>query len=78
MTTPAPEPSSMRPSKFLNKTVRPKKNRKPAGSFRNYKKVADAERQRAIERIFGSQGPASAVRKIDPETGQVVATIDAH
>jgi len=28
--------------------------------------------------IFGSQGPASAVRKIDPKTGQVVAIIDAH
>jgi hypothetical protein len=34
---------------------------------------------RALEhRLYGSLGPASAVRKIDPATGEVVATIPAR
>jgi hypothetical protein len=35
--------------------------------------------QRALEyRLYGSLGPASVCRKIDPATGEVVATIPAR
>jgi hypothetical protein len=35
--------------------------------------------KRALERkLYGSLGPASACRKIDPATGEVVATIPAR
>ena len=79
MITPAQEPFSMKSPNFLKKAVRKKKKkRRPGSPFRDYRKIADTERVQATERLFGSQGPASPVRKIDPKTGRVVAIIDAH
>ena len=46
--------------------------------IRGYAKIAAAARKDAEERSFGSQGAASAVRRIDPCTGEVVAVILAH
>jgi hypothetical protein len=40
-----------------------------------YRKKANAAFKRAREQFFGSQGAASPVRKIDPKTGEVIATI---
>ena len=61
----------MRPSLFL-------KNRAAKAKRRNskaYQSEATAEYKRAIDRMFGSQGAASPVRKIDPATGRVVEVI---
>ena len=62
----------MRPS-LLYKKRRTRKTRtkqKPS-----YRAEASAEFKRAYERLFGSQGAASPVRKIDPVTGEVIAVI---
>ena len=40
-----------------------------------YRAEAKAEFKRAYERLFGSQGGASPVRKIDPKTGEVIGII---
>ena len=37
-----------------------------------------AEYQRALEKKFGTLGPASPVRKIDPATGKVSVIIKPH
>jgi hypothetical protein len=55
------------------KTRRKKKRARPD------KRWTLAAYQRALEHwLYGSLGPASAVRKIDPATGEVVATIPAR
>ena len=66
----------MRPSLFLNKKHRRKTGRK--GGTPAYRTAATAEYKRAFERLFGSQGAASPVRKIDPVTGAVIEIIPAH
>ncbi|MGA7582864.1 MAG: hypothetical protein WBW59_16465, partial [Pseudolabrys sp.] len=53
---------------FLQKSVRARK-RAPG-----YRQKATAALKRAREQFFGSQGAASPVRKIDPKTGEVIAT----
>jgi len=70
----------MRSSNIFKKTnVRKKKQETKLGhGFRDYRKQAVEARKRAIESLFGSQGPASSVRKIDPKTGRVIEIIDAH
>jgi hypothetical protein len=76
---PAQAAATMRSSNFLKRAARrQKKKKEPGNGFRNHQKLAAAERERAIARLFGSQGAASAVRKIDPKTGKVIAVIDAH
>jgi len=40
-----------------------------------YRAEAKAAFKRAYEQLFGSQGGASPVRKIDPATGEVIAII---
>jgi hypothetical protein len=63
---------SMKSTALYSKTRRKKKR------SRRDKCWSCAAYQRAIERrVYGSQGPASAVRKIDPATGQVMAVIPA-
>ncbi len=42
---------------------------------RGYRKEANAAFKRAYERLSGSQGGASPVRKIDPATGEVIGII---
>ena len=59
----------MRPS-LLYKKKRIRKKRKPGARVE-----ANAAFKRANERLFGSQGAASPVRKIDPVTGEVIAII---
>ena len=55
------------------------KTRRKKKRTRQGKRWTPASNQRALEhRLYGSQGPASAVRKIDPATGEVVATIPAR
>lgn len=68
------EITHMRPSLFLNKNRR----RKPEAKRRapGYRAAATAEYKRAFERLFGSQGAASPVRRIDPVTGEVIGIID--
>jgi hypothetical protein len=63
----------MRPSLILrkNKIKRTRKNRGKPG----YRAEAKLAFKRAYEQLFGSQGGASPVRKIDPVTGEVIATI---
>ena len=68
---------SLRSSNIFKKTPR-EKRKLQRGEWRKYRRAAAREQQRAIERMFGSQGPASAVRKIDPTTGEVVGIIEAH
>jgi len=70
----------MRSSNIFKKTnVRNKKQETKLGhGIRDYRKQAVEARKRAIESLFGSQGPASSVRKIDPKTGRVIEIIDAH
>jgi hypothetical protein len=48
------------------------KIRQPPG----YRSAAAAAYKRALERLYGSQGAASAVRKIDPVTGEVIAILE--
>jgi hypothetical protein len=67
----------MRPSTILKKTTHPKKKR-GRKNLQDYRKIAAAERDRAIARMFGTQGPASSVRKIDPKTGRVIAIIEIN
>jgi len=63
----------MRSASVLKKTHRRKKGSKPS---RSYRSTAAAEYEHALEkRKYGSLGPASPVRKIDPATGKVVATV---
>jgi hypothetical protein len=59
----------MRPS-LLYKKKRTRKKRKPEARVE-----ANAAFKRASEQLFGSQGAASPVRKIDPVTGEVIAII---
>jgi hypothetical protein len=59
----------MRPS-LLYKKNRTRKKRKPEARVE-----ANAAFKRASEQLFGSQGAASRVRKIDPVTGEVIAII---
>lgn len=63
----------MRSASILKNTHRRKKGSKPS---RNYRFTAAAEYEHALEKTkYGTLGPASPVRKIDPATGKVVATI---
>lgn len=55
-----------------------KRQKKHLGRTKEYMAAAAAAHRRALERRYGSQGPASGVRKIDPATGEVVATIPAR
>ena len=50
----------------------PIKQRRPSA-----RSVAAAALKRALEARFGSQGAASAVRRIDPATGAVIEIIPA-
>ena len=61
----------MRPSLILGKKKGTRKKRGKPG----YRAEANAAFKRAYEQLFGSQGGASPVRKIDPVTGEVIATI---
>jgi hypothetical protein len=69
----------MRSAAVLKKTHRRKKGSKGSKGSRKYRSTAAAEYQRALEKtLFGSLGPASPVRKIDPSTGKVLAIIKPH
>ena len=57
---------------LFSKTKRQKKHPRRT---KEYMAAAAAAYQRALERKYGSLGPASAVRKIDPATGEVVACV---
>ena len=61
----------MRSSLFLGK----KKPNSKKRAKRGYRKEAAAAFKRADQQLFGSQGGASPVRKIDPVTGEVIAII---
>ena len=63
----------MRTTVILKKTYRRKKGSR---TFKKYRSEAAAEYKRAFDKLFGSQGAASPVRKIDPATGKVVAIIE--
>ena len=64
---------SMRNTALFSKTKRTKKR---AGRRKSRSLAAD---QRALDhRLYGSLGPASACRKIDPKTGEVVGVIPAR
>jgi hypothetical protein len=60
---------------MLYKKKRARKSR-PKRSFHEYRSEASIAHKRAYERLFGSQGAASSVRKIDPVTGEVIAVIN--
>jgi hypothetical protein len=60
---------------LFSKTKRQKKHPRRTSK---YMVAAAAAYQQALERKYGSLGPASAVRKIDPATGEVLATIPAR
>jgi len=62
----------MRSATVLKKTHRRKKGPKPS---RRYRSTATAEYELALEKKFGTLGPASPVRKIDPATGEMLAII---
>jgi hypothetical protein len=62
----------MRPSLIYSKKRTRKTRAKPTPGYRA---KASAEFKRAYEQLFGSQGAASPVRKIDPVTGEVIAVI---
>jgi len=53
---------------------RSKRGRRPSGYLRD----AAVARRHAKERWYGSQGPASPVRRIDPITGVVIEIIPAR
>jgi hypothetical protein len=59
----------MRPSLLYKKKSTRKKRKFGARA------EANAAFKRANEQLFGSQGAASPVRKIDPVTGEVIAII---
>jgi hypothetical protein len=61
--------AAMRPTR-LNAKTRARRKQAPG-----YRKKATAAFQRAYEQLFGSQGAASPVRRIDPVTGEVIAII---
>jgi hypothetical protein len=63
----------MRSTRLYRKT----RTRKTAPKRKpGYRAEAKAEFKRAYDRLYGSQGGASPVRKIDPITGQVIAVIE--
>jgi hypothetical protein len=63
---------SMRHSKFAN----PRRRRKGKSSgWYAYLKSSKEAFARAVEAQYGTLGPASAVRRIDPVTGQPVKQI---
>jgi hypothetical protein len=64
-----------RPTKMFNKARRRKVH--PAANSGAYKRHAAAEYKKALEnRLFGSLGGASPVRRIGPKTGNIIAVID--
>jgi hypothetical protein len=54
-----------------NQTRQPKRGRQA------YTARVNAARKQEVEQFYGSQGPASPVRRIDPLTGEVTEIIDA-
>ena len=64
----------MRPTRLYERKSRKSGTKKPPGD----QAAASVEFKRAYERLFGSQGAASPVRKIDPVTGKVIAVIPAR
>jgi len=56
-------------------TIFNKNRRKKRSSKKGYDQLA-SEYKRARDRAFGSLGGASAVKRIDPTTGKVVAVLD--
>jgi hypothetical protein len=57
----------------LNKIrVRTRTKRSP-----DYRKSAKEAFNRALKAQYGSYGPASAVRRIDPKTGRVIAELSS-
>jgi hypothetical protein len=67
----------MQPIKIFKKT--PRAQRLAARRKTTYRQKGDAAEYRARDRfVFGSLGPASAVRRIDPITGEVVGVIDRN
>jgi hypothetical protein len=63
----------MRPTRLYQKKPRKSAHKRTPGD----RTTASVEFKRAYERLFGSQGAASPVRKIDPVTGEVIAVIPA-
>ena len=62
----------MRPTLlYQKKPTRKAKAKRPP----KYRAEAKAAFKAAYENVFGSQGAASPVRKIDPVTGEVIAII---
>ena len=57
------------------KFPRPQKNTEKAIQWKAYRRAANEARRRALERIYGSLGAASPVRKIDPVIGKIIAII---
>ena len=65
----------MRPTSIFNKTSL--KKRRLTATKTAYDKQTAAECKQALERfLFGTLGAASPVRRIDPNTGKVVAVLD--
>ena len=62
----------MQPTRLFAKKRTQRTRKKQAPGYRKKAKVAFT---RALEQLYGSQGAASPVRKIDPKTGEVIATI---
>ena len=58
---------------MFSRTARKKNRIRPAV----YQETAEEIRQRRERRLYGSLGPASPVRRIDPKTGSVVDVIKA-
>jgi hypothetical protein len=61
----------MRPALLYRK----KRTRKTKPKLSGYRGEATIAYKRAFEQLFGSQGAASPVRRIDPVTGRVVEII---
>jgi hypothetical protein len=71
----------MRSANILKNTRRRKKKKKKgsAGAWSKYRSTARTEYERTCASyLYGTLGPASAVRKIDPVTGKVLAIIKSH
>ena len=66
----------MRSSNFLKRT--PKRKKMRVINFKEYRAEAQAAHKLAYERMFGSHGAASPVRRIDPITGEIIGTIKSH
>jgi hypothetical protein len=63
-----------RPTNIFNKSRRRK--HRPVANLRAYKTQAAKEYQKTLDKsVFGSLGPASPVKRIDPRTGEVVEII---